>query len=43
MIFSCGGGVMATFLLAAAESAKFKGDLSVYDGAWSEYSKKSVN
>lgn len=43
MIFSCGGGVMATFLLAAAESAKCKGDLSVYDGAWSEYSKKSVN
>lgn len=43
MIFSCGSGVMATYLLAAVQSTKCEGSISVYDGAWSEYSKKAAN
>lgn len=43
MIFSCGSGVMASFLLAAAQSTKCNGSISVYDGAWSEFSKKAAN
>ena len=43
MIFSCNSGVMASFLLAAAQSTKCNGSISVYDGAWAEYSKKAAN
>ncbi len=43
MIFSCNSGVMASFLMAAAESVKSNGSVSVYDGSWSEYSKKAAN
>lgn len=43
LIFTCNSGVMASYLLAAAESADCTGAISVYDGAWSEYSKKAPN
>jgi len=43
MIFSCNSGVMASFLLAAAQSTKCKGEISLYDGSWAEYSKKGAN
>jgi thiosulfate/3-mercaptopyruvate sulfurtransferase len=43
LICTCNSGVMASYLLAAAESTECKGTISVYDGAWSEYSKKAPN
>jgi thiosulfate/3-mercaptopyruvate sulfurtransferase len=39
IVFSCGGGVMATVLAAAANEAGYTG-FKVYDGSWSEYSTK---
>lgn len=39
IVFTCGGGVMATVLALAANEAGYKGS-KVYDGSWSEYSTK---
>lgn len=41
MVFTCGGGVMATVGKHAAEHAGATGSKAVYDGSWSEYSVKS--
>ena len=41
MVFTCGGGVMATTGRNAAEKAGATGERAVYDGAWAEYSVRS--
>ena len=41
MTFTCGGGVMATVGLSAAQKVGATGKVSVYDGSWAEYSQKS--
>lgn len=38
MVFTCGGGVMATVGKHAAEHAGATGEKAVYDGSWTEYS-----
>ena len=43
VIFSCGAGIMATVGRAAAYKAGATGHMSVYDGSWGEYSKKSTS
>jgi len=42
MVFTCGGGVMATLAYACAVKAGFTGQLHVYDGSWSEYSDRKA-
>lgn len=41
MVFTCGAGIMATMGYACAMKAKFEGPFYVYDGSWSEFSKRS--
>ena len=41
MTFTCGGGVMATVGLSAAQKVGVTSKVSVYDGSWAEYSQKS--
>ena len=41
MSFTCGGGIMATVGLSAAQKAGATGKTSLYDGSWAEYSQKS--
>ena len=41
MSFTCGGGIMATVGLSAAQKAGATGKVSVYDGSWAEYSQKA--
>ena len=40
MVFTCGGGIMATVGKHCAEIAGATGDKAVYDGSWAEYSAK---
>ncbi len=40
VVFTCGGGVMATVLDQVAEAAGIA-QHKVYDGSWSEYSQRS--
>ncbi len=40
-IFLCNHSIIATFVMAAAVSVEGKGAVSIYDGAWTEYSKKA--
>lgn len=42
VVHTCGGGIMATVGRAAALKAGATGAQIVYDGSWSEYSKKSA-
>ena len=41
MVFTCGGGIMATVGYHAARIAGATGSTAVYDGSWNEYSVRS--
>ena len=40
MVFTCGAGVMATYLTVAANEMGLANH-SMYDGSWSEYSQRA--
>ena len=42
MIFTCGGGIMATYGMATAVKAKLPGQVYLYDGSWGEYNVKKA-
>ena len=40
MVFSCGGGIMASLAYQCAIQANFGAEIYLYDGSWSEYKDK---
>lgn len=41
MVFTCGGGIMASVAFSVVEHYKLPGKAAVYDGSWAEYSSRA--
>ena len=42
IVFSCGGGIMASMAYACLKQANVETDIYLYDGSWSEYEVKKA-